>query len=67
MSKYEMIEAIQNHNPSADLNFLDAFDEQDLVTYLRRLTELKDRRGPDTVWVRDPEPQMLSGATLYGF
>ena len=53
MSKHQMIEAIQRHNPSATEEFLVAFDEHSLGSYLRRLTELKDRRGRASVWVRE--------------
>ena len=55
MSKQEMIELIRTHNRSADLAFLDGFDEPQLHRYLKRLTEVKGHRGRDSVWVRDGE------------
>lgn len=46
MSKYDMIDAIRAHNPSATYEFLNDFDEPALDSYLQRLTERNDRGGP---------------------
>jgi len=52
MSKHQMIEAIRQRNRSAEEEFLLSFDERTLETYLNRLTRLSDRRGRESVWVR---------------
>ncbi len=53
MSKQTMIEAIQQHNPSAPSEFLVHFDEVVLRSYLDRLERLAGHRGQDSRWVRD--------------
>ena len=53
MSKQQMIEAIRQHNRSANTEFLVSFDEQTLASYLRRLTTIQGRRGRMSVWVRE--------------
>ena len=52
MSKHQIIDQIREHNPSAEPNFLNSFDEPDLRAYLDRLTRLNGRRGPNSIWVR---------------
>ena len=52
-SKHQMIEASCQRNRSAKPEFLSDFDEQTLASYLQRLTRLTDRRGRDSVWVRE--------------
>ena len=52
MSKPELIQAIQELNPTADGAFLGRFGPDELAAYHTRLTRLANRRGPDTVWVR---------------
>lgn len=53
MSKKRIIDAIREHNRSAEADFLSRFNERSLTSYLLRLTHLKDRRGPSTWWVRE--------------
>lgn len=53
MSKQQIIEAIRQHNRSAEVDFLISFDEQVLQTYLQRLRTLVGGRG--SVWVRRGE------------
>ena len=55
MSKHQIIDEIRLHNPSAKPDFLNSFDEPDLRCYLDRLTRLQGRRGPKSVWVREPK------------
>jgi len=52
MSKFETIDRIRQVNRSVDEAFLLDFDENQLETYLRRLTELSGHRGPQTAWIR---------------
>lgn len=51
--KHELIEAICQRNPGARPEFLSAFDEPTLASYLDRLTRLTDCRGRESVWVRE--------------
>jgi len=60
MSKQQMIEAIQRTNRSADPNFLDHFQEDVLQTYLTRLSEIHNHRGPDSIWVRPEGPRAVA-------
>ncbi|MEM6331774.1 MAG: hypothetical protein AAF823_00325 [Planctomycetota bacterium] len=53
MSKHQMIEAIRQRNRSATVEYLTDFDEDELKTYLARLTDLIGHRGPDSVWTRN--------------
>lgn len=53
MSKQQVIDAIYKQNPSASREFLMTFDESALKTYLDRLTQLVDHRGPSSRWDRD--------------
>jgi hypothetical protein len=41
MSKRDMIDRIRRLNPTAQPEFLADFDEDDLLDYLRQLTELE--------------------------
>jgi len=50
-----MIEAIRQHNRTALPEFLTAFDESALSTYLDRLTKLTNTRGRNSQWVRNTE------------
>ena len=52
MSKQQLIDAIRNHNRSAQDAFLVTFDQQVLETYLRRLQTVQGKRGAGSVWVR---------------
>ncbi|MCX5662664.1 MAG: hypothetical protein NTW19_23535 [Planctomycetota bacterium] len=52
MSKQEVIEQIRVLNRTAQPDFLIAFDQQALETYLKRLSSLKGVRGRASVWVR---------------
>ena len=52
MSKQQLIESIREHNPTAEATFLDAFGEEALYRYLRRLRNLNRPRGMATLWVR---------------
>ena len=52
MSKQQMIERIREQNTTASPELLMSFDEQTLSNYLRRLSELHNRRGRTTRWVR---------------
>ncbi len=52
MSKQQLIDAIRNHNRSAQDSFLITFDQQVLETYLRRLQTVQGNRGKGSVWVR---------------
>ncbi len=53
MSKQQMIEAIREHNRSADQEFLTRFDEAALSDYLQRLTRVCNHRGRHSRWVRN--------------
>jgi len=41
MSKRDMIDRIRRLNPTAQPEFLASFDEEELLAYLRQLTELE--------------------------
>ena len=53
MSKQDVIERIRQANPGVEAAFLAGFDEAELSSYLRRLTEVLGHRGPGSVWVRE--------------
>lgn len=53
MSKQQMIDAICKHNQSASPDFLSIFDEKSLNSYLLRLTQVSNHRGPGSSWVRE--------------
>lgn len=55
MSKQQMIDAIRQHNRSAEAEFLIEFDESALKSYLQRLTMVQGGRGRGSVWVRTGE------------
>lgn len=55
MSKQQMIDAIRQHNRSAEAEFLIEFNEVALKNYLERLTTIHGRRGRASVWVRTGE------------
>ena len=57
MNKQELVEAIQEHNSTADSEFLLSFDDTELDSYLQRLTRINNHRGRETVWVRDVDDQ----------
>ena len=57
MSKQQIIEAIRQHNRSAEVDFLISFDEQALRTYLQRLQTLVGGRG--SVWVQQGETRAV--------
>jgi len=59
MSKAQMIDAIRQHNRSAQAEFLTSFDEPTLQSYLERLTKLSNHRGPSTSWVRTGESRAI--------
>ena len=62
MSKSETIERIQQATPGVKAAFLADFDEAELDSYLRRLTEVLGHRGPGSVWVREPNtPAVFAG------
>ena len=63
MSKEEMIEAIRRQNRTASRDFLDEFDDRQLSSYLRRLTTVRNRRGPGSAWVREGDTPAISGRT----
>ncbi len=52
MSKHQIIDEIRKQNRSAAVAFLTSFDEQDLHSYLQRLTRVNGQRGRASVWVR---------------
>jgi hypothetical protein len=52
MTKPQMIDAIRQRNRSASVEYLTTFDEDDLKSYLARLTDLIGRRGRASVWTR---------------
>ncbi|MEM1210119.1 MAG: hypothetical protein AAF842_02240 [Planctomycetota bacterium] len=65
MTKQQMIDAIRQRNRSASVEYLTSFDEDDLQTYLTRLTDLIGRRGRSSVWTRDTtEPCFVHRARL---
>ena len=45
MSKRDMIDRIRRINPTAQPEFLASFDEDDLLAYLRQLTELEHEQS----------------------
>lgn len=53
MNKLMMIEQIRTHNRSARAEFLTHFDEAALRQYLARLKHLNNKRGRESVWVRE--------------
>ena len=53
MKKEMLIESIRGLNRSVQRDFLAGFQERELESYLRRLTELLGHRGPHSVWVRE--------------
>ncbi len=53
MSKEQMIREIVHINRSAIAEFLDSFAETELDSYLRRLTQVRNHRGPESRWVRE--------------
>jgi len=55
MSKQQIIEAIRQHNRTANQELLTTFDEHTLENYLKRLTLINGRRGRASVWVRQPD------------
>ncbi len=55
MSKQQLIDFIQRHNPSADAEFLATFDEENLHRYLSHLHYGKRPRGSSAVWIRGGE------------
>lgn len=55
MSKHQMIETIREHNRTAATDFLMSFKEDQLIRYLRRLTDVAGHRGRTSVWVREGE------------
>lgn len=61
MSKPQVIEAICQHNRSADANFLIRFEERELRAYLDRLVRLRSSRGRQSVWVRDTAAPAVIG------
>ena len=50
MSKQQMIQAIREHNLSAEADVLMSFDESTLASYLERLNQVHNCRGAR--WVR---------------
>ncbi|MEM0915129.1 MAG: hypothetical protein AAGK09_11035 [Planctomycetota bacterium] len=65
MTKQQMIDAIRERNRTASVEYLTSFDEDDLKTYLTRLTDLIGRRGRSSVWTRDTtEPCFVHRARL---
>ena len=52
MSKYEMIDQIRRVNRTVNETFLLEFNEDQLESYMLRLTRLQDHRGSGTRWVR---------------
>lgn len=54
MTKNQLIEAILGINHSAAVEFLMSFDTLDLRRYFEHLQKTLNRRGKDTVWIREP-------------
>lgn len=52
MSKQQMIDEIRRHNRSAEWDFLINFSDEELTSYLRRLTEVVGHRGRASGWIR---------------
>ncbi len=52
MNKRQLIDAIQNCNPSATEQFLQQFDEDALQQYLNRLEDAHRRAPKIKAWVR---------------
>ncbi|MEX0775533.1 MAG: hypothetical protein WD042_07440 [Phycisphaeraceae bacterium] len=52
MSKEQVIDQIVRINRSAIRDFLDNFGEQELHSYLQRLTQVHGHRGRGSIWVR---------------
>jgi hypothetical protein len=59
MSKHQMIEAIREQNRTAPLEFLIHFNEQQLRTYLDRLTQVNGHRGRMSIWVRQSDSRSV--------
>lgn len=55
MSKQKMIDEICQQNAGATPELLMTFDETTLASYLKRLLELHNHRGPMTRWIRSAE------------
>ncbi|MEM9251409.1 MAG: hypothetical protein AAGB29_03575 [Planctomycetota bacterium] len=65
MTKQQMIDAIRERNRTASVEYLTSFEEDELKTYLARLTDLIGRRGRSSVWTRDTtEPCFVHRARL---
>ncbi len=59
MSKHDMMEQIRFYNDSASSEFLATFNEQQLESYLQRLTKVRNRRGRGSVWVRQGDTSAI--------
>ena len=55
MSKQQLIDSIQQHNPTANAEFLIYFDEAALHRYLHHLHYGKRPRGSQNLWIRGGE------------
>ena len=55
MSKQQLIDSIQQHNPSANSEFLIHFDEAALDRYLNHLNYGKRPRRAEHMWIRGDE------------
>lgn len=55
MSKQQIIDAIREHNPGAEMDFLSGFDRAALFRYLDRLRYKSSPRDEQPMWVRFAE------------
>jgi len=62
MNKRQLIEAIQQINPTATVRFLEQFDEASLQQYWNRLQDVEKRAPKISACVRPQRPQYLSVA-----
>ena len=62
MNKRQLIEAIQQINPTATSRFLEQFDESSLEQYWNRLKDVDQRAPKIHAHVRLARPQYVSAA-----
>jgi hypothetical protein len=62
MNKRQLIEAIQDINPTATTRFLEQFDENSLQQYFNRLKDVDQRAPKINARVKVSRPEYLSVA-----
>lgn len=62
MNKRQLIQAIQQINPTATTRFLEQFDENSLEQYWKRLRDVEQRAPKIHAHIRSIKPQYVSAA-----